>query len=151
MNMTHRTVMMLRKTLLIGVFPPVEAFTLLLPYPPKAGRAMNRPPVIFATPRATSSRLALRFIFLITELADSPTPKLLAATEDSKKPSNAIMKLVLKASEAYLSCDFSRGQCTGNGLLPVLMSPRISTPSWSHLNCQLKMAERTTMTKRSGM
>ena len=62
---------------------------------------MNKPPVMFATPRATSSRLALNVMFFSPPLP-SPDPKLLAATEDSKKPSKAMMKAVLNASDEYL-------------------------------------------------
>lgn len=90
------------KILLIGVLPPVDALTLLRPYPPKAGRAMKRPPIMLATPRATSSRLGLKFKFLKTFLlVVSPAPKLFAATLDSKKPKRAMTKLVLNASDAY--------------------------------------------------
>lgn len=56
-------VIKLRKMLLIGVLPPVDAFTLLLPYPPNAGKAINRPPVTLATPNATSSLFVLVLTF----------------------------------------------------------------------------------------
>ena len=67
-------VMSARKTELIGVLPPVLALTLLLPYPPKPGRAMKRPPTKFATPSATSSRLAESVTFLIPSLSSPSLP-----------------------------------------------------------------------------
>lgn len=97
-------VMMQRKMEDIGVLPPVLAFTLLLPYPPNAGSAMNNPPQVLATPRATSSLFADRFIFLSTPPEVSAVPKLFAATLLSKKPSSAITNAVLKASDAYWRC-----------------------------------------------
>jgi len=136
-----------RKILLIGVLPPVLAFTLLRPYPPKAGNAMNKPPAMFATPSATSSLLALRFTFLIVS---SFPPRLFAATVDSKKPSSAMMKDVLNASEAYLRCDVSYGKCTGKGRSLLCMSPKMSRPFASQENFHVRTAERTTTRKRSG-
>lgn len=139
------------KILLTGVLPPVEALTLLLPYPPKAGRAMNTPPMMFATPNATSSRFGLKFRFLKTfPLVASPTPKLFAATLDSKKPRSAMTKLVLKASEAYAKCEGCSGNRAGNGLPMDSMLPRIARPFLSQPNFQVKMAESTTITNRSG-
>ena len=123
----HMTVMIHRKMEDIGVLPPVLALTLLLPYPPNAGRAMKSPPQTFATPRATNSRFALRFMFLSTEA--SPVPKLFAATLLSKNPSSAITKAVLKASDAYWRCiSVLNGKCMAKGFPCVLMSPRILTP-----------------------
>lgn len=49
----------LRMIELIGVFPPVALLTLLLPYPPKAGKLMKHAPTKFAAPKATSSLFAL--------------------------------------------------------------------------------------------
>lgn len=93
------TVTRLSMMLLIGVLPPVDLLTLLLPYPPKAGSAMKQPPTMFATPKATSSRLALRDIPQMPSPGlPSPPPRLLAATDDSKKPSKAIRKEVPIAS-----------------------------------------------------
>ena len=89
-------VMQLSRTLLIEVLPPVEMLTLLRPYPPKAGKAMKHPPMTFANPNATSSRLALSETPCTPSLpAPSPPPSALAATEDSKKPSMATRKAVL--------------------------------------------------------
>ena len=143
------TVIRLRIILLIGVLPPVDAFTLLLPYPPKAGKAMKHPPNIFATPRATSSRLALRDIPCSPSLP--PVPRLLAATEDSKKPSNAIRNEVLIASCMCTILDGCRGHRNGNGE-PVLdrMVPRISRPFLSQPNFHVRTADKTTTMKRSG-
>lgn len=110
-------VMIQRKMDDMGVFPPVLAFTLLLPYPPNAGSAMNSPPQTLATPRATSSLFAERFIFLSTLLLPPPVPKLFAATLLSKKPSSAIANAVLNASDAYWRCiSVPKGKWTGNGL-----------------------------------
>jgi len=95
-------VMTERNMLLMGVFPPVDALTLLLPYPPNAGSAMKMPPTTLAVPSATNSRFGLRFMLWICDPVFSPTPRLLAATDDSKNPSRAMMKLVLNASDAYL-------------------------------------------------
>jgi hypothetical protein len=140
-----------RKILLIGVFPPVDALTLLLPYPPNAGRAINRPPTTLAVPKATSSRFALRCIFCIARPFFPSSPKLLAATEDSKKPSNAMRKLVLKVSDVYLRCIPPKGQCIGKRLPLVSMSPKISTPFSSQRSCQHRMADRRTTMNRSGI
>lgn len=150
--MTQMTLMRLSMMLLIGVFPPVDAFTLLLPYPPKAGRAIKQPPTIFATPNATSSRLALSDIpWMPSPCLPSPPPKLFAATDDSKKPSNAIRKEVLIASCIRFMCDGTKGKRNGNGD-PVLdwTLPRISRPCWSQPKRHVKTAERTTTKKRSG-
>lgn len=143
------TVIRLKMILLIGVFPPVDAFTLLLPYPPKAGRAMKHPPSIFATPRATSSRLALRDIPCSPLLP--PVPRLLAATEDSKNPSSAMRNEVLMASCMCIILEGCNGHRNGKGE-PVLdrMVPRISRPCLSQPNLHVKTADRTTTTKRSG-
>ena len=62
---------------------------------------MNSPPQTLATPSATSSLFALRFMFLRGLVLLSLVPKLFAATLLSKKPSSAITKAVLKASDAY--------------------------------------------------
>ena len=56
---TQSNVIKLSRILLMGVVPPVDAFTLLLPYPPNAGSAMKQPPRIFAAPSAINSRFAL--------------------------------------------------------------------------------------------
>ena len=143
------TVMRLRMMLLIGVLPPVDAFTLLLPYPPKAGRAMKHPPRMFATPRDTSSRLALRDMPCSPSLP--PVPRLLAATEDSKNPSSAMRKEVLMASCMCIDLEGCRGHRNVNGE-PVLdsMVPRISRPCLCHPNLQVKTADKTTTMKRSG-
>lgn len=146
------TVMILRRMLLIGVFPPVDAFTLLLPYPPKAGNAIKQPPITLATPRATSSRLALKDIpCKPSGFLPSPPPRLFAATEDSKKPSSAIKKDVLMASRTCCMCVGMKGKRKGKGE-PVLdfTSPRIWSPLSSQPKCQVNMAERTTTMKRSG-
>lgn len=92
-------VIRLRKILLMGLRAPVEALTLLLPYPPNAGRAIKQPPTTLATPRATISLLGLTVIPLIPVPLLSPSP--FAATEDSKKPSSAIMKEVLIAVRTW--------------------------------------------------
>ncbi len=146
------TVIRLRMILLIGVFPPVDAFTLLLPYPPKAGRAMKQPPTIFATPRATSSRFALNDMPWMASPWPPPPPRLFAATEDSKKPSRAMRKEVLIASRTWCMCDGTNGQRNGKGD-PVLdcTLPRISKPLLSQSKRHAKTAERTTTRKRSGM
>ena len=146
---TQITVIRLRKILLIGVLPPVDALTLLLPYPPKAGRAKKHPPTMFATPRATSSRLALRDMPCSPCLP--PVPKLLAATEDSKNPSSAIRNEVPMASWICIILEGCNGHRNGNGE-PVLdwMVPRISRPCLSQPNLHVKIAARTTTTKRSG-
>ena len=139
--------------LLIGVFPPVDAFTLLLPYPPKAGRAMKQPPTIFATPSATSSRFALSDMpWMPSPGLPWPPPRLFAATDDSKKPSRAIRKEVLIASRTWCICDGTKGQRNGKGD-PVLdlTFPRISKPLLSQSKRHARTAERTTTKKRSGM
>ena len=147
------TVIRLRTILLIGVLPPVDALTLLLPYPPKAGNAMKHPPTMLAIPRATNSRLA------DSETPCRPSPGLLppvprdfAATEDSKKPSSAIKKEVLIAARTCFMKDGTSGQWNGKGL-PVLdwTFPSTWRPSLSQPNFQVNTAERTTTTKRSGM
>lgn len=144
-------VIMLRKILLIGVFPPVLAFTLLLPYPPKAGRALKHPPTKLATPRATSSRLGLKAIPWIPSLP-SPPPRLLAATDDSKNPRRAIRNEVPIASRTCFKWSTWKGQWKGKGL-PVddLTSPRISMSRCSQSNCQLKIADMTTTRNLSGI
>lgn len=138
----QNTVIRERKTLLIGVLPPVLAFTLLLPYPPNAGRAMNKPPMILATPRATSSRLAETFIFTIPSASSTSSPslliffstfavlvpRLLAATLLSKKPSRAIKKEVEKASVTCWKKDGRKGKCALKGFPLARMSPRTSRP-----------------------
>ena len=145
----HMTVMRLRMILLIGVLPPVDALTLLLPYPPKAGKAIKHPPTTLATPRATSSRLALRDILCSPLLP--PPPRLFAATEDSKNPSKAMRKEVLMASCMCIILEGCNGHRNGNGE-PVLdrMVPRISRPCLSQPNFHVKTADRTTTMKRSG-
>ena len=144
------TVMMLSNILLIGVFPPVEAFTLLLPYPPKAGRAMKHPPMTLAIPKATSSRFALN-VMPWRPSPLPPPPRLFAATDDSKKPSKAIKNDVPMASRACFMDDGMRGKRKGNGL-PVLewTFPSMSTPLPAQSNLQAKTADRTTTTNRSG-
>lgn len=91
MQMTARQ---LKKMELMGVLPPVCLLTLLLPYPPKAGMLMKQAPIRLAVPNATSSRFALSCMPGSSLLG----PRLLAATDDSKKPSNAIRKDVPMAS-----------------------------------------------------
>ena len=156
--------MMAKKTELIGVFPPVLALTLLRPYPPNPGRAMNSPPSRFATPSATSSRLDERGIsfnpshsstsspFLLTTFLIVPeeAPRLLAATLLSKKPSRAIMKAVLKASLTCLKLPSSKGKWTLKGVPSDRISPMIGKPCFSQSKAQVKTAERTTTMKRSG-
>ena len=111
---------------------------------------MKQPPTIFATPSATSSRLALR------EIPSNPSPgllppRLLAATQDSKNPSNEIKKEVPIASRMCVICDGISGNRKGNGA-PVVDSilPNISTPLDCQSNPQANTAESTTTTKRSG-
>jgi len=87
-----------KKTELSGPMPPVCLFTLLLPYPPNAGKDMKHAPVKLATPSATNSRFALSWMLGNV----SWPPRLLAATEDSKKPSNAIRKEVPMASRMWV-------------------------------------------------
>lgn len=83
----------------MGVRPPVAALTLLLPYPPKAGKDPKQPPSKFAAPKATSSRFGLKVIPCIPSPGfTSPCGKLFEATEDSKKPRSAIRKEVPIAS-----------------------------------------------------
>ena len=144
--------MRLRMMLLIGVLPPVDALTLLLPYPPNAGRAMKHPPTILATPSATSSRLALSTMPCRPSRLPSPPPRLLAATEDSKKPRRAIRKEVLMASLTCFMCEGIKGHLKGKGE-PVLdfTWPRISSPFLFQPHFQVKTAERTTTINRSGM
>ena len=145
--------MMLKRMLLIGVFPPVDALTLLLPYPPNAGSAMKHPPTTLATPSATSSRLALRDIpCKPSPCLPSPPPRLFAATEDSKKPRSAIKNEVLIASRTCCMCCGMNGKRKGKGD-PVLdlTSPRISRPFSCQPNRQVNTADRTTTMKRSGM
>jgi hypothetical protein len=91
-------VMILKNTELMGVLPPVLAFTLLLPYPPNPGNALKHDPTMFAAPSAISSLFGLCWIPLIESLVPSPPPRLLAATEDSKNPRRAIKNDVLIAS-----------------------------------------------------
>jgi hypothetical protein len=137
--------------LLIGVFPPVLAFTLLLPYPPKAGSAPKQPPTKFATPSATSSRFGLSAIPWMPSFW-SPPPKLFAATDDSKNPRSAIRKDVPIASRTWCICDVWNGQWNGNALPDVdLTSPRISRPCDAQSNRHERIAETTTTRKRSGM
>lgn len=145
-------VMRLRTMLLIGVRPPVEALTLLRPYPPKAGRAMKHPPTRFATPRATSSRLADNVMPCSSSPGVvAPPPRAFAAMEDSKKPSRAMRKEVLIASRTCFMCDGTKGQWNGIGdPLLDLTSPRMESPFSCHEKAQVKTAERTTTTKRSG-
>ena len=60
---------------------------------------MKHPPMTFATPKATSSRLALSETPCTPSVpALSPPPRALAATEDSKKPNMATRKAVLSES-----------------------------------------------------
>jgi hypothetical protein len=97
--------MMLKKMELMGLTPPVALFTLLLPYPPKAGRLMKQAPTRFAAPRATSSRLGLSWM---SGNALVP-PRLLAATEDSKNPSSAMRKEVPIASRMCFMWEVAKG------------------------------------------
>lgn len=142
-------VIRLRNTLLIGVFPPVDAFTLLLPYPPNAGKAMKQPPTRLAIPSATSSRFAL------SVMSRNPSAgvvlMLFAATEDSKNPRSAMRKEVPMASRTCFMCPMRKGQWKGN-IFPVedLIVPRISSPFSSHPNFQVKTADRTTTINLSG-
>ena len=146
-------VIRLKNILLIGVRPPVEALTLLLPYPPNAGRAMKQPPMRLATPRAMSSRLADSVMpCRPSPVLPSPPPRAFAATDDSKNPSNAMRKEVLMASRTCFMYDGTNGQWKGNGE-PVLdlTSPRISRPFLSQRKAHANTAERATTIKRSGM
>lgn len=120
----------LSSILLIGVCPPVDTLSLLLPYPPKAGKAMKQPPTRFAAPNATSSRFALKAIPCSPSLEFESLPcKLLAATEDSKNPSKAIKNDVPIASRKCFRRGVRNGQWNVKGD-PVLDStfPRISSP-----------------------
>lgn len=143
---------MLRSILLIGVCPPVATLSLLLPYPPKAGKAMKQPPTRFAAPNATSSRLALKANPCSPSPDfESPPGKLLAATEDSKNPNKAIKNEVPMASRRWFIVGDLNGQWNVKGD-PVLDStlPRISSPCWSQRNVQEKIADNNTTMKRSG-
>jgi hypothetical protein len=99
------TVMMLKKILLIGVFPPVDAFTLLRPYPPNPGNAIKHPPTRLATPSATNSLFGLNCMPWIPSVPLSPPPSALAATDDSKNPSSAIKNDVPIASLMCFICE----------------------------------------------
>lgn len=153
----------LRKTELIGVLPPVLELTLLRPYPPNAGRAMNVPPSTLATPSATSSLFAEICAFWMPCGCSSsgsslpfftlpgPPPRDLAATLLSKKPSKATSIEVPNASSIPLKLDGSNGKRASKGVPLDLMSPRMSRPRSCHANLQAKTAPRATTTKRSGM
>ena len=112
---------------------------------------MKQPPTTLATPRATSSRLALKLMPWMPTALLSPSPRLLAAMDDSKKPSRPIRNEVLMASRTCNICEYRKGQRTGKGL-PVVdrTSPRISRPFWSQAKLQVSTADRTTTRKRSG-
>ena len=95
---------MLRNTELIGVLPPVARLSLLRPYPPNAGSPVKQAPTRLDAPSATSSRLALSSMPVTTPaVAD---PRLLAATELSKKPSSAMRNEV--GSECRINFIFAR-------------------------------------------
>lgn len=100
--MIHITVMMLMNMLLIGECAPVEALTLLLAYPPNAGRDMKHPPTTLAKPKATISLLGLTCI-PFTPLFGTPV-RPLAATDDSKKPRSAMINAVLNAARICSEC-----------------------------------------------
>lgn len=147
--MTHVNVMMLRKTLAIGDLAPVCELSLLRPYPPNAGRAEKQPPMTLATPSATISRLALICIPVIP--AELPSPSPLAATDDSKKPSNAIIKALLNAVRTCFIFASCKGQVKANSPPePTSVGPRISSPLASQSRCQAKTADRATTRNRSG-
>ena len=146
-------VIILRKMLLIAVRPPVAALTLLLPYPPKAGKEPKQPPSKFAAPKATSSRFGLKVIPCTPSLDfASPWDKLLEATDDSKKPRRAIRKDVPIASRICFMWSVWNGQWKANGD-PVLdwTFPRTSRPLSSQQNFRVRMADRTTTVNRSGI
>lgn len=143
------TVMAARSILLIGDFAPAEAFTLLLPYPPKAGSAIKQPPTRFETPSATSSLFALTDMPLMPSRGPSPRP--LAATDDSKKPSSAITKDVLIAVRTCFIWSNWNGHLKANRPLALLSAgPSISRPFWSQPKLHVRTAERTTISARSG-
>lgn len=143
------TVMMLRSILLIGDFPPVEAFTLLLPYPPKAGSAIKQPPTAFAVPSATSSLFALTDMPLTPSRGPSPRP--LAATDDSKKPRSAMTKEVLIAVRTCFIWSNWNGHLKANNPLGLFLAgPNISSPCLSQPNFHVKTAEKMTISARSG-
>lgn len=160
----QKTVINDKNTLLIGVLPPVLLLTRLLPYPPKAGIPMNRPPKMFATPKATNSRLAETFMLTMPSASSYSLPSLsiffsilavllardFAATLDSKKPRSAMRKEVEKASVTCSIMEGWKGKCTWKGLPVVLRSPRISRPCLSQEKPQVKRAEKTTTRNRSG-
>lgn len=138
-----------RNTPLIGEFAPVAALSLLRPYPPNAGSDMKHPPITLATPRATSSRLALKDIPFIPPLFPSPRP--FAAIDDSKNPSSAMMKDVLIALGRCRMCDILYGQRKAKvGFPSFLREPRTSNPFLSHWSFQVRITERKTTRNRSG-
>lgn len=143
---------MLRKMLLICVRPPVDEFTLLLPYPPNAGRAIKQPPIILATPKATISRFALK----VTPGTASSSPELrpFAATDDSKNPRRDIIKEVLIAARTCFMWPTRKGHLNAKRPLPVLVDglidPKISSPWLSHPIFHVKTADSATTRNRSG-
>lgn len=140
---------MLTKTLVMGDRAPVCELSLLRPYPPNAGRAEKQPPMTLATPSATISRLALICIPLIP--AELPSPSPLAATDDSKKPSSAIIKALLNAVRTCFIFASWKGQLKANSPPEeTSVGPRISSPLASQSRCQAKTADRATTKKRSG-
>jgi hypothetical protein len=126
---------------------------------------MNRPPSMFATPRATSSLFADTVTFVIPSGSSSTVPSALttffvlpvlvpsdfAATLDSKNPSRAIKKEVEKASSTWWKFSESKGKCAWNGAPLALILPRMSRPCLCQSKFQVKTADKTTTTKRSGM
>ncbi len=137
----------LRMMELTGVRPPVDLLTLLLPYPPKAGRFEKHEPTMLAVPRATSSRLGLSWM-----PAKPSLPRLLAATDDSKKPSRAMRNDVLMASRMYVTLEGWKGQRNVNRRpLAASTLPSTATPALSHSYQYARKAEKTTTRNRSGM
>lgn len=140
-------VIILKRILLIGDRAPVEAFTLLLPYPPNAGRAIKQPPTTFETPSATISLLALTPIPLTPSLRPSPRP--LAATDDSKNPRSAMLNEVLIAVRKCFM--WLNGHSNAKTPLPLsFMGPRIPNPLASQPNFHVNTAEKITTRNRSG-
>lgn len=138
---------MLKNTQLMGLFPPVAIFSLLFPYPPKAGRAMKHPPTKFAVPSATSSRFALSCM----PAKSVDPPRLLAATVDSKKPSRAIRNEVLMASRMCVICEGTKGKRkVKRRPEAALMGPMMARPWESQPSLEQRMVATTTMMKRSG-
>lgn len=126
---------------------------------------MNKPPIMLATPKATSSLLAETVTLVIpsgssTSLPSSfvvflvfpvLAPKDFAATLDSKNPRRATRKAVEKASLTCLKLSESNGKCAWKGTPFALMFPRMSRPCLSHPHFHVSTADKTTTKNLSGM